>query len=577
MKLISATVENFGSYKSLTFDYTDKGLALVYGPTGAGKSTLLDIAPWVLYGTTAKDGSVDDVRNWGSSDPTYGSIRLSVSGVFYTITRVRGSSKQNDLFWFADGERENRRGKDITDTQKLLEGVLGCTAEQFLTASYFHEFSKVGTFFTAKAKDRRQVFEEIADLSLASRIGLAASERRKVASKHISEANTAKSKAEGSLEQLEASYEATKRHEADWQSERENKLIDLERRSTTFEKDKIYKVLTLETEAREWEAVKDKAVTKLVDSLTAMEAELKEPSVYEEALKEIDRGIKAAKSGSRCSACQQTKRDETLLEGLEQQRRSTISEQMKNERLRGKFDADRNSLEAEYAKVNPYPEQIVAAEAVENHLAAQADELRRQSNPFTTQVEKSLEAFRIGKHLLGTCELSVKSFERSFSRLSQVADLAGDLRGELLRKTIRDVEGDTNAYLLTHFDAEITVHFEPVGDALEVSLFKNGFDCNFKQLSKGQRQLLRLTFVLAVQKAAANKAGVHFDTLAFDEALDGLDGELKVKAFGLFESLAKDHTTVLMVDHNESFQNLFSTRCRVSLNEDASHIEVENE
>lgn len=576
MKLLSATVENFGSYKHLTFDYTDKGLALVYGPTGAGKSTLLDIAPWVLFGITAKDGSVDDVRNWGAEEPTVGKLELEAGGQTILVTRIRGSAKQNDLYWRSIGGSDVR-GKDIADTQKLLEDRLGCTADQYLTASYFHEFSKVGTFFTAKAKDRRQVFEEIADLSLAARIASEASNRRKDASKAIQATQGTKDKLEGRIEALNSSYESSKTSQKSWASRHAKDLDAVVINFDNFDAGKESRIAVLKIEARLWEQGKEAVTTKLVNDLTALEAQIQEPSVYEDALKEIDRLLKRAKSGTRCATCQQTKRDDEELDDLEHQRRAIISQQMSNERSRGKFDDLRDTLEAEYAKVNPYPEQVTAAENAENYYAEQYRALDAQANPFDEQVDKIIDDLEEAERGYDKVVNSLACLESEHSNLSQLYDLSSDLRGELLRKTIQEVEAATNDCLTKHFDAELRVKFDMDGDSLDVKVYKNGFDCNFKQLSKGQRQLLRLSFVLAVQKAAANKIGIHFDTLAFDEALDGLDGDLKVKAYGLFEELAKDHAAVLMVDHNESFQNLFATRCRVSLIEDASVVEVENE
>ncbi len=94
---------------------------------------------------------------------------------------------------------------------------------------------------------------------------------------------------------------------------------------------------------------------------------------------------------------------------------------------------------------------------------------------------------------------------------------------------------------------------------------------------KGQRQMLKLSFVLSVMAAASNKAGVHFDNLFFDEALDGLDTDMKVKAYGLLEELATRHGSVLVIDHAPEFQALFDRRYHVTLDGDHSHIEVGNE
>jgi DNA repair exonuclease SbcCD ATPase subunit len=85
--------------------------------------------------------------------------------------------------------------------------------------------------------------------------------------------------------------------------------------------------------------------------------------------------------------------------------------------------------------------------------------------------------------------------------------------------------------------------------------------------------MLKLSFVVSIMAAAQNKAGQHFDALFFDEALDGLSSDLKVKAFGLFEELSKEYGTIMVVEHSPDFQNLFERRFHVELQGDNSVIE----
>src|ERR1700733_2695413 len=100
MKILSASVQNFASYKKLDFEFDGQGLALVAGPTGSGKSTLCDVVPWVLFGRTSKGGTVDEVLSWPGDEITSGVITIDDrSGRPFSITRTRGSKpKDNDLF-----------------------------------------------------------------------------------------------------------------------------------------------------------------------------------------------------------------------------------------------------------------------------------------------------------------------------------------------------------------------------------------------------------------------------------------------------------------------------------------------
>ena len=74
-----------------------------------------------------------------------------------------------------------------------------------------------------------------------------------------------------------------------------------------------------------------------------------------------------------------------------------------------------------------------------------------------------------------------------------------ELRGQLLKSVLRQIETSTNKYLEKHFDSEIKVVLTiDDTDKVEVSIQKNGHECVFAQLSKGQRQLLKLCFGISV-------------------------------------------------------------------------------
>ena len=133
MRVIRAIAHNFGSYSVLDFDFTKKGLALISGPTGSGKSTLADIIPWALFGVTAKGGLADEVCSWNSDMPT--SVALYLEDL--TIVRIRGGkTKSNDLYFYESSHENDvhgnfTRGKDLKDTQRLINQRLGITPETY--------------------------------------------------------------------------------------------------------------------------------------------------------------------------------------------------------------------------------------------------------------------------------------------------------------------------------------------------------------------------------------------------------------------------------------------------------------
>lgn len=168
MKVLEVSVKNFGSYKSLDFDFRGQnGLTLIQGPTGSGKSTFCDIIPWILFGRTAKGGTVDEVRSWNTSEVTEGFAIIEYQpGFSISITRKR---KPNDLYYSTE-DLEFNRGKDLQDTQKIINSILGMDFDLYLASSYYQEFSQTAQFFTTNAKTRRQICEQLVDLTMAVRL-----------------------------------------------------------------------------------------------------------------------------------------------------------------------------------------------------------------------------------------------------------------------------------------------------------------------------------------------------------------------------------------------------------------------
>ncbi len=170
MKVIKCSAENFASYKELNFWFDDKGLILINGPTGSGKSTLCDLIPWICWGKTAKGGDVSEVLSWPGDKVTIGVIEIQINQTIYCIQRKRGSkSKDNDLVFNVNGH-SGQRGRDLNDTQKLINNLLGLNIDLYLSGAYFHEFSQTAQFFTTTAKNRRTICEQVVDLSLAKNL-----------------------------------------------------------------------------------------------------------------------------------------------------------------------------------------------------------------------------------------------------------------------------------------------------------------------------------------------------------------------------------------------------------------------
>lgn len=567
MRILSATVSNFGSYEKLEFDFTNQGLTLISGATGSGKSTLCDVIPWILFGVTAKNGPVDEVRSWSSMTPTTGRILIQKdSHNILGIVRSRGGAKDNDLWLRVTGPyaaiQDTQRGKDLADTQKLINQELGITAEAYLAGAYFHEFSQTANFFQASAKTRRQLTEQIVDLSLAKTLNENMSLRRKELTKDKNEFLGSLTVQKQLIAATEHDIQIGNRDVIHWEESRALKLGRLKEDSDNFD---AHKKKTLQAIHK---AYINKSVELQADAI-AVEEELKPDGYFELTKKKINEKIKAL-GDTRCEACGALKNtDKRMI--LEKSLYQIDNEISVNNQKRIHLTRVNNSLEKHLTTLEPL---IKAEEERVNTYDEQIKALKTEKNPHTASVKRlklKLSDYEEEDKLLQSC---FNDTAQEVADIETLLDVTADFRSICVKRTIVYLETQTNKLLSDHFDAEIKVKFSTAAaDKLDIEIYKDGNVCSYSQLSKGQRQLLKLTFGVAVMRSVQNYNNVKFSAIFLDEVFDGLDEQLKLKGFGLLEQLGLEYESVFAIDHNDAVKSMFTKRYEVALVDGKSQID----
>lgn len=537
MRLLTAEIENFGSYKHLKFDFNNQGLTLIHGNTGAGKSTLQDIVAWTLYGITSKNGSVDDIRNWNYPNSITKStldVELGEDNVI-TVCRERGGAGKNDLYFIL--HQQMTRGKDILETQKLLSTVLGVDSDLYGSAACYNEFSPGVTFFTAPAKSKRELFDKIAQLELPIKLSEGALDERKKAKSDHSKVLDQYNEARGGLEQLRKGKAQIEKASQRWSENQKRTIEELKTKEEFFEEETKSLIQACQTKHDLFEQNQKDKESKLLEKM--------------EKLYKI-----VTSSVTICTTCGQ--RNEKAI---------------KNEQdLKASIEA----LEALHEVQSPYLEQLQSIPIRTNTYIDSIALEESKINPFLVELENISGELIILEFSTRSLENQLVTLNGRINGFNELHKISLTLRSELLKQAIDRIQSDINGYICGYFDAELTVNFI-IGDldTLDIEIFKNGHLCSYTQLSKGQRTILKLCFSIAIMEAASNKAGVHFETIMFDEALSGLDEATKHKAFNLFTKLSIDHSSVLVIDHEVSFQSMFDKRIHVKLESDNSEIDYE--
>jgi DNA repair exonuclease SbcCD ATPase subunit len=550
MKILSVSLQNFASYNELNFDFQNQGLTLIQGPTGSGKSTLCDAIPWVLFGTTAKGGAVTEVLSWPGASVTEGKIVLDLdSNTRMELTRKRGAkAKDNDLYYnlydptvYRAGETiPNPRGKDIADTQRLINERLGCNAETYLAGAYYHEFSQTAQFFQTNAKNRRLLCEQLVDLSLAKNLQEKIAVAKKCKSKERSDADYTNSERMNQIQFVSNAIGKNAMLAYKWEETREARMIELLEKHETFEEDKTQRLEDLRQEC------------------VAIEKTLLNADTYRAVISRLEGEIKNLPE-DRCHECGSLKASDTkatLVSRLHKAQKDFAASQSKKAIVTSMYDRALSISEEK----NTYLEQLEYAKNEKNpHLkSAAADELAlAKLQDEQCNIKAQLE--------------TLKQEEADLELLSEII---ADFRSQVIKNTILGLETQTNALLSEYFDAEIRVEFSAQdADKIEVQITKDGNQAVFTQLSKGQRQMLKLCFGLAVMKQVGNHNGLGLNAIFLDEATDGLDESMKAKAFRMLQSLQADYESIFLVDHSTELKAVAQNQYVVALTNEGSKIE----
>lgn len=615
MKIRYASGKNFGSYPTVEFFYENLGLALLHGATKAGKSTLLDLAAWTLYGTTSKDSAADDVRSWFADEKTEGIVMVENEGRGeITVVRHRGSkSHHNDLYFTNGGNPAEIRGKDMADTQKLLIAELGVDAETFITGSYIHQFSKADSFFTSKAKDRRDVLEKIADQSLAIRLGEAASEGRKGLKKQVEELNTQLSRLEGKYEQAKSSRQDAIDKIQKWKDDFATKLRSLEAKSGSFEDNRRaevekyvgqLEVLDKEISAPDTFKVRYdqlqtqiRAISSLKKELTAAQGEHTRAAFACASINEKIEELEDPDSG-KCPTCgadtDKVDTSEALAEARGKLEDFIFSEARWKKRVKElevgvasedklnkailKLQQERSDNDRKIDRFEEIRNKVLVLREQKNTYVEQLAEAKKEKCPYEAMTEKFDATIAECEKETGRVTKLLDKTEHRLNSISSLYDLSFELRGALMGKAVDTINVKTNEYLEKFFDASLRVNFTlESSDKLEVEILNEGFVCPYKQLSGGERCMLKLAFSFSLMKQIEDLSGVKFSLLMLDEVLNGVDSSLRVKAFNMLQALESDYDSIIIIDHDPEFKAQFETRFEVTKCGSYSQVNCERE
>ena len=177
VKFLSLKGEGFLSYSKFEMPMSEPGVTLVHGKNhdafksnGAGKSASFEMIVWVLWGTTIRGLTGDDVINRRLKKGCRGRLYIEAGGQTLLMERCRKyAEKEDGLNVFVRRGRKLRRISKTwssTEAQEYVEKLIGMDKRTFVNTIYFGQNTSTKAFSEVGDAEQKRILSELLGLDL---------------------------------------------------------------------------------------------------------------------------------------------------------------------------------------------------------------------------------------------------------------------------------------------------------------------------------------------------------------------------------------------------------------------------
>lgn len=566
VKFLKARFKNFLSYGNAESEFVYDGFKAtsISGKNGFGKSSLaLDVICYALFNKAYRDIKLGQLINSINNKELLVTLFFSIGTDSYKV--VRGQKPAVFEIWKNDvliKEDSNSR-----DYQALLESILGFNYKTFKQIVVIGSANYV-PFMELSAADRRQIIEEILDISVFSGM-------QDIAKKTVTDLKA-------SIKSLE--YELTLAKEQ--HKEHKRALEAAQTDQEAMEEVRKGKIAEIESEL----ATLDLQMTQIEESLQAvkvpelmMDELLSGKESVVSKISELEHSIRNSKNSmsfflesDECPKCTQTIPSSLKKSVMDSEngniRSKTEKKNVFNEILE-KFNKKIELVNEIYKKQSALnTERRIIQTKIDSYnksLNGLLKESTETTNSLVPELKKQLKE-NVERILFKSEEKS--DTQTNLEYYTMAVNMLKDtgIKSRIISNFIPIINQYINEYL-GMFD--MFIQFELDETFNETIKSRNRDIFSYNSFSEGEKMRISMSILFAWRKVAMAKNSVSTNLLIFDEILDkSLDSE-GIATFLDIMAAEEDDTNMIVISHRENLPEVFDRNIRIKKVNDFSIIE----
>jgi len=609
--------KNFLSWSALDFTFP-KGVSTITGfnhddntPEGSGKSAILNALAWGLFGTIPKDANIDDVIKEGTTSCLV-KIEINHSKYQYVVR----SRKPNDLY-LLDYEGNKFKGKDVKETQQIVQDLIGLSFETFCQSIYFAQnYNK--KFILSSQEEKGKILSDIQDLSQFDRARKEVSELIKTESTKLSSLRFTIRECENTLSHNETERRSAEEYNRTKETHKKETINALEVQIETLIKDQttlqgevnqigdvsdILKQLTSE------ELQKKQSITEIDGLLRANTSnEKRRNSIDLEISKLVNRAEAGAlkinnlnnlgsEPNAKCPTCgsniglennhlhleAEIAREEAKLLELDLQiKELSLSKSQIQDIITDDLYNAKTELEEQLDLVRRAKQELTILSNKREMLNKQIKGIEVQISAINFKIEnlikepivlKDTQIFIVRdqeyKEAIAQLQQTLSLATDRLSRLEKLKDGFKEVKSHVFNSILNELTNKTNQYLQQLFHVPVSIQFINDDHKIKTEIQFDGSSRGLGLLSGGQLRRVILATDLALSDIVYFRKSKLFNFIVLDEAFKDLSETSMQKCLTLLKSLNK---SVVLIEHNTLFNQIIDVAFQVELENGTSRM-----